>query len=123
MATGPLRWAMDRGIDQAQGGVFDEVDCHGNVLKESKRIWPVTEALKAVRFVQADQHCPSNLAPVSKRLFNLLFESYLRPETGTWTETLDRELHPLTDYHPATTIYHITMAARELAWIQERSAS
>jgi mannose-6-phosphate isomerase len=118
-AAGLLRWALDRGIDQARGGVFDEVDCQGKVLKESKRIWPLTEALKAARFAQADQHGPSDLALVSERLLNLLFENYLRPETGTWTETLDRELRPLTDYHPATTVYHITMAARELAWIQQ----
>jgi mannose-6-phosphate isomerase len=115
LAGGLTSWAVGRGIDSQYGGIFDELDRTGSVLKDTKRIWPVTEALKALRFVQASEVARSDTQFHFERLFDLLFDRYLRPASGTWTERLDRQLQPLTDFHPPTTIYHLTMAARELA--------
>ena len=46
-ANGLYRWAMNHGFDREHGGIYDELRRDGTVVKESKRIWPVTEALKA----------------------------------------------------------------------------
>lgn len=111
-----LRWATERGIDKEHGGVFDEVSRGGHVLKDTKRIWPITEALKGIHFASVDDS-----TRLSQGLSRILFAHYLRSYPGRWSEVLSRDLKPLMVHHPATTIYHIVMLARELRWL-ERSA-
>jgi mannose-6-phosphate isomerase len=111
-----LSWALMHGVDRQHGGLFDEVGPEGQLLKETKRIWPVCEALKALRLASAvTERGGLVLEQEADALVGLLFDRYFAPHNGTWVEVLDRDLSPRTDYLPSTTPYHIVMAARELA--------
>lgn len=117
-----LQWALHNGIDQIHGGIFDEVDRNRHVLKDSKRIWPTTEALKALRF--ASMRVPdAHLDTCYDGICELLLSRYFHIDSGTWTESLSRDLLPEVTYLPGTTLYHIVMAVRELQWLEDYKQS
>ncbi|MFT5114331.1 MAG: mannose/cellobiose epimerase-like protein (N-acyl-D-glucosamine 2-epimerase family) [Parasphingorhabdus sp.] len=92
-------------------GVADELDCKGNVLKSSMRIWAQTECLKAFSI-----HTQSTTAQVRRQtstaLLRLLFTRYLKLN-GDWVEHFGADGTALRNDLPATTGYHITMALSE----------
>ncbi|MEM7308274.1 MAG: AGE family epimerase/isomerase [Planctomycetota bacterium] len=114
-----LHWAVERGHDADAGGYFDEADRDGTPLKDSKRIWPITEALKA--FAAARRRLGDAWAAHQSATLGLLFERYLRGDTGGWNEVLRRDLSPEVDYLPATTLYHVMMGLRESLAIEAAS--
>ncbi len=116
-----LAWALARGTDREFGGVFDEVGPEGKVLKETKRIWPVCEAVKALRFASAVRGGLADLDREAEALGCLFWDHYLHATDGTWAEVLDRDLTPRTNYLPSTTLYHIVMMIRELEWLRSGS--
>jgi mannose-6-phosphate isomerase len=115
-----LEWAVGRVLEHPEGSTPDEVDAAGKVLTPTRRIWPVLEAVKAHAFAREMAWHVAGAAAAERRLWDLLFARYLREGTGTWTEVLDAELRPKVTDHPATTPYHIVMAARELEWLGRR---
>lgn len=117
-----LSWAIDQGTDPERGGIFDEVGPQGTALKETKRIWPVCEALKALAFRAPGSANTRRLEDQAQKLGDLLFDHYLTGP-GTWNEVLARDLTPATNYLPSTTLYHIVMCARELTWLERRAAT
>ncbi len=112
-----LSWAVRQSNAHAEGALWDEVDASGQVLKPSHRIWPVLEAVKALAFARAAGWNVEGAAEAESRLWDLLFQRFLRRGTGCWTEVLGADLSPANTEHPATTLYHIVMSARELAWL------
>jgi mannose-6-phosphate isomerase len=116
-----LDWAVAAGLDPEHGGLFDEVGPRGEVLKDTKRIWPVLEAVKGLGFASAYRGRTPERDRAAADLADLLFTCYLRPETGTWVEVLGRDLTTRSDALPGTTPYHIVMAARELNWLRGHS--
>jgi mannose-6-phosphate isomerase len=111
-----LRWALQHGVDRSYRGVYDEVARSGGVLKDTKRIWPVTEALKAVRFASAGGSTVDGLEPTYDDLESLVIDRYVDTAAGSWSEVLSRDLRPAVAFMPATTLYHLVMMVRELAW-------
>jgi mannose/cellobiose epimerase-like protein (N-acyl-D-glucosamine 2-epimerase family) len=104
-------WAMLHGFDAEQGGIYDEVDRSGAVLKASKRIWPLCECIKSVAARQRALPSVAGRRQLTQ-LLDLLFERYLKPD-GTWIEHFDRNWRPLVSELPGSTSYHIVLALAE----------
>ena len=87
------------GIDAEHGGVYDEVDVDGAVLRDSKRLWPQTEYLKALA-VRGD-------LDELRRALDWCWDRYVDPETGGWREQLRRDGTPSSTRMNATSVYHV----------------
>tara|TARA_Y100000310_G_scaffold345521_1_gene465951 strand:+ start:2580 stop:3719 length:1140 start_codon:yes stop_codon:yes gene_type:complete len=107
-----LEFALTHGVDHKNGGIFDEVDNVGNVVLETKRIWPVTEAIKACSSHYRLTKDKSYLNRMQDFL-DLLFSEYLDEQTGRWREHLTKDLHLYKDFMPSTTPYHLFLALSE----------
>jgi mannose/cellobiose epimerase-like protein (N-acyl-D-glucosamine 2-epimerase family) len=104
-------WATQHGFDNELGGIFDEVDRTGAVVKDSKRLWPLTECIKSnVALLQAT---PADAGRARLgALLDLLFERYLKQD-GTWIEHFDRAWRPTNTELAGSTSYHIVSALLE----------
>ncbi len=101
------------GTDPEHGGIHDQIDRAGAPLLTTRRIWPVTEAIKAhVARIEAGESVP---AGQPDRLIAHLFADFLRPERQGWIETMTREGAPLRITLPGSTPYHLFLAAAEAA--------
>ena len=106
-----FEWAERHGADTEAGGVFDVLDREGRVIKDSKRIWPQAERIKAHASrarVGAAKGERTSLVP----LVQFLFDKYLLADGG-WRESLGRTLEPVATVLPGTTPYHIFLALSE----------
>jgi len=122
-----LDWANDHGWDTRYGGIFDELSADGDVLTATKRIWPFTEALKAnAVMLEKDQAAENQyLKARMAEMIGVFSERYMQ-ERGFWTERLNEDLTPLTDFMPGTTPYHVyfgIMEAREILRARGKSKS
>ncbi len=99
--------ATRHGFDRDHGGIHDRVGRDGAPLLASRRIWPVTEAIKA--------HAVRGDAAGTARLIDHLFSDFLRPAATGWIETMTREGVPQQTTLPASTPYHLFLAAAEAA--------
>ncbi|MFI4988818.1 MAG: AGE family epimerase/isomerase, partial [Alphaproteobacteria bacterium] len=108
-------WAERYGVDRELGGVFDLLDREGRVVKDTKRIWPQAERIKAYA-LRARIALPSKERENARRtlvsLLEFLFARYLLADGG-WRESLDRTLIPRPTALPATTPYHLFLALSE----------
>jgi mannose/cellobiose epimerase-like protein (N-acyl-D-glucosamine 2-epimerase family) len=99
--------AYTHGVTE-DGVIFDEVRGDGTPIKKSARTWPLTEAAKA----QAVRLAHDPLA--SERLaaaLDGLHDRYLAPvSAGLWHDHFAEDGTLLTDYAPASTLYHIAMS-------------
>jgi mannose/cellobiose epimerase-like protein (N-acyl-D-glucosamine 2-epimerase family) len=97
----------------APGGlIYDEVFADGQVAKCSHRLWPHTEAIKAA----AVRHCDGDAQALgdARRMAALLHEHFLdRPFVGGWTDQISSTGEALVDYVPASSLYHLFLAAAE----------
>ena len=101
------------GYDPVHGGLHDQIGRDGAALQTTRRIWPVTEAIKA-QLAQIEAGRPV-AAGQPQRLIGHLFTQFLRPQAGGWIETVSRDGTPLQTTLPGSTPYHIMMAAAEIA--------
>jgi mannose-6-phosphate isomerase len=108
-----LDWAERHGVDPQHGGIYDQVDVEGRVTSDRKRIWPVGECIKAWGWRAATTGAPQDYAAL-ERWIAFLLRHYL-VGAGRWHEFLRRDLTPDSDYLPATTPYHVAMAALKAA--------
>jgi mannose-6-phosphate isomerase len=107
-------FGLRHGLDPVHGGVFDAVTGDGAILRDTKRIWPLTEYIKA-EAVRMNSAGPSESERAYKALIgalDFLFAHYLLPNGG-WRERLTRDLVCYDDRMPATTPYHIYLALIE----------
>lgn len=98
-------WGCRYGYDSDYGGIFDEQRRDGTVLTETKRVWPLCEAIKAHRVMRAWQEKRALLyLDQTKKIFK---KRYLRKDAG-WNESWNRDFTALTvDYLPGTSVYHL----------------
>lgn len=108
-----VAWADAHGVDPQHGGIYDELDTEGRVISDRKRIWPLTECIKAQAMRAIDTAEPAAFAALDRRIA-FLTQHYLTPGGG-WREFLRRDLTPDSDYLPATTPYHLATAALKVA--------
>ncbi len=102
--------AITYGFDP-RGGIFNQIDAQsGQVIDAEKRIWPMTEYLKALCTHKADD--PETINALENTLAFLL--SHYFKKDGTWNEYLDAhnqaKAHPL----PGTSSYHIFLGLIEV---------
>jgi mannose-6-phosphate isomerase len=94
----------------AEGFIVDELSPDLVPLKTSRRVWPHTEAIKAAAtrhaLGDADAHgfAESMAAGLLSHFLN-------RPFPGGWVDHLNANGVPLVDYVPASSLYHLTLAA------------
>jgi mannose-6-phosphate isomerase len=105
-------FARRHGVD-ADGLVFDALERSGRVARDSKRLWPQTEHLKALAARGEAGPLCETLARVSA--------AYVDPLTGAWREQLDRAGRLTSQAFNATSVYHVVLALREAAQALEAS--
>lgn len=111
-------FGVQHGVDTTFGGVYDEVDQQGNILKDTKRTWPLTEFIKAWVARLEVSGSDVDRAGLSKAL-DTLFTYYLMPD-GRWREHLAKDLLTITnDRMPGSTSYHILLALAEALRVLE----
>jgi mannose-6-phosphate isomerase len=105
-------YGLRHGLD-ARGFAIDECDRHGRQVRRSRRAWPQTELIKAYlnKAAQGEAAC----AEAAGRLTLDFLGSYLTTEVpGLWMDQFDAEGRGMTDAAPASTLYHVAVAFREL---------
>ena len=92
--------------------IFDEVTASGAVRTPSHRLWPHTEAIKAAATMRrAGQPGARDLADRSAAV---LLDTFVdRPFAGGWIDHVDAAFQPRVDYVPASSLYHLFLAAAE----------
>ncbi|WP_426417277.1 AGE family epimerase/isomerase [Aestuariirhabdus sp. LZHN29] len=105
------RWAEVHGLDTQLGGIYNEVSRSGEPVDTSKRIWPVTECIKARAIRYQLQGEPQDLCNLYKQL-DYLFAHYLQPD-GRWHEYLQRDNQPHPYDLPGSTGYHLFLGLME----------
>jgi mannose/cellobiose epimerase-like protein (N-acyl-D-glucosamine 2-epimerase family) len=105
-------WADRWGLDPGAGGIYDMVDTGGNVVSNRKRIWPVTECIKAL-VTLTRINCGEQSYETLAHWIKFIGEKYCTAD-GTWHEYLNQGLKPDCDYMPLSTPYHVGMAALEV---------
>lgn len=105
------RTARRNGLAE-DGMIFDEVNSDMSVLKRSHRIWPHTEAAKAAvaRWEMGDDASPRFAAAMIDALRTTFLD---KPFVGGWIDHISAEGGPLVDYAPASSLYHLFLAAAE----------
>ncbi|MDO6413655.1 AGE family epimerase/isomerase [Sphingomonas sp. BIUV-7] len=92
--------------------ILDEVDTAMLPVKCSHRVWPHTEAIKAA--VARHERGDRSAAAFADRMAGRLLQHFLdRPFAGGWLDHLDRGGRALVDYVPASSLYHLFLAATE----------
>ncbi len=101
--------ACEYGFDP-KGGIYNQIHAEtGLPLDLEKRIWPLTEYLKAL--CAHLPNCPSTQKKVVKTL-EFFFRHYLKKD-GSWDEYLDKNNQPKPHPLPGTTSYHIFLGLIE----------
>lgn len=94
----------------ANGLIVDELSPDLVPLKRSHRVWPHTEAIKAA----AARHAAGDAAArgFAEQMAAGLMRTFLdRPFTGGWIDHIAADGAPLVDYVPASSLYHLVLAA------------
>lgn len=88
----------------------------GRVVAHSTRIWPQTELLRLL--CQRRDGLEGGEDGLLASLSSLFFARYAPARlAGGWIDQLDAGLVPTVDYMPASSLYHIYGAAREMACV------
>jgi len=99
--------ARQQGV-AANGLLVDEISPDGIILKPSHRAWPHSEAIKAAA-------TRNDSAFADKMAAGLMRHFLDRPFAGGWTDHIAADGTPLVDYVPASTLYHLVLAAKVAA--------
>ena len=105
---------LDKAIGSgcAAGGlIHDQVDASGRVVRAAHRLWPHCEAIKAAA-AGDDGLRDAAAARRGETAADALFTAFLdRPFTGGWIDQIAADRAPLVDYVPASSLYHLFLAA------------
>ena len=126
--------ATGHDVDHFVEGLYSHADCHGfdedglivdEVLVEgghhrrSRRIWPLTEAIKA-NLREAGRGRAGSAAKAAT-LTTLLRERFLLSDpAGGWVDRLDGKGRCASEFMPASTLYHLVGALEEWGCFQSR---
>ena len=111
------RYGFDR-----TGLIVDELLVDGSHHAPSRRIWPIAEAIKA-NLVEARLGRPQSEDKAAS-LAVLLRDRFLASEAaGGWHDRLDHNGMCLSEFMPASTLYHVVSAIDELDQFASRPPS
>jgi mannose-6-phosphate isomerase len=105
-------FAVRHGLDRQRLAV-DECDRQGRQVRRSRRAWPQTELIKAhiCRSRQGLAGADAAAADAAQAFMDI----YLATEVpGLWMDQFDAAGRGMTDAAPASTLYHVVVAFREL---------
>lgn len=88
----------------------DEEDVHGNVRRDTKRLWIQTEVVKC-HLAQAERGI-SGAADMAAAAIEGLFQYYLNVD-GSWVDQIDANYQPIAKTIPVSTFYHVICMAAE----------
>ncbi len=111
-AGAPLGFGLAGGIDPRDGLAFDAIGPDLHPRETSKRLWPQTELLKALLAGLAARPGPARAARID-RVCRTVTARY-RSAWGLWHDRLDPSGAPIAAPAPASTLYHLFVAATEL---------
>ncbi len=101
--------AISYGIDREKGLVRSIVKESGAVVSGASRVWPQTEAIRALcREDAAGKSWPNLVGTITERLFRAHLPSHLN---GGWIDQIDEDGRPMVKFMPASSLYHIVGAA------------
>jgi mannose-6-phosphate isomerase len=110
-------FAIRNGVD-GQGFAIDECDPHGRQIRQSRRAWPQTELIKA--YINKAREGLPGAADAAAKLTVDVLDTYLATDVpGLWMDQFDVEGKGMTEFVPASTLYHIVVAFRELLLFAE----
>ena len=105
-------FALRHGLDE-NGFAIDECDPLGRQVRRSRRAWPQTELIKA--YVNKARQGSPAAAESAARLTHKVLDSYLATDVpGLWMDQFDADGRGMTEFVPASTLYHLVVAFREL---------
>lgn len=107
-----LAWADTHGVDAKHGGIYGHIDYEGAIVDDRKRIWPVTECIKAYATLARQTRDMAAYASLTNWI-GFITQTYFTG-AGGWHEFVRRDLVPDSDFMPSSTPYHIAMAALEV---------
>ena len=109
--TSTLYDFADRHGWDREGFIVDAVDVSGRLIDGSRRTWPHTEGLKAniVEGKRGRMGCDRRAAQCVSRLLQFIG----RPIHGGWVDRLSADGAYLSDFIPASTLYHVFCAVTE----------
>lgn len=97
-------FACRHGYDPQYDGIFDACDPEGNPLIKTKRIWVLSEAIRAHRVMRDHD---KRAVPLLEQTKTLLNTRYLCTN-GAWVESWTRDFKTkAVDDLPATSVYHL----------------
>lgn len=97
--------ASIHGVDHVLGGVFNEIGKNLNVINSDKRIWALTESIRA-HSILAIYYEDNKQIDMAVKLLDI-FNSFYLQKSGRWTEVCKQDYSAKIDYMPGTTTYHI----------------
>ena len=100
----------------SNGGIYNQIDGnHYQAIDKEKRIWPITEYLKAITVIPIGKE--EKIDRLTKALD--FMQCHYLLENGRWNEYLD-EHNQAKDYPlPGTSSYHIFLGLTEvITWAQ-----
>ena len=110
-------YALRHGLD-AQGFAIDECDRRGRQVRTSRRAWPQTELIKA--YLNRARGVDAAEAEAAGRLTLNFLSTYLATEVrGLWMDQFDADGRGMAEAAPASTLYHVVVAFRELLLFAE----
>ena len=102
-----LRWS-----DPATGFLVDEASRKGPIVRASRRLWPQTELAKA--WLGAAEAGRAGAADQARRVLAALARHYLdKPFAGGWIDQFDATGASMSNFVPASTLYHLFCAIAE----------
>ncbi|MCG8543331.1 MAG: AGE family epimerase/isomerase [Alphaproteobacteria bacterium] len=114
LAAALYDFAVANGTDPGTGQILDAVDCDGAPHDGNRRLWPQTEALKA-HIAQAESTGDAAAIDRIEQQADALFAGYLENSPpGSWREHLAADGSAMVTTYPASSLYHLTLAAAEL---------
>ncbi|MFT2110223.1 AGE family epimerase/isomerase [Marinomonas sp. 2405UD68-3] len=119
LANALWKKAITYGLDP-KGGIYNQIHAQTNqVIDKEKRIWPLTEYLKAL--CVHINHKKTQEEHVKEAL-SLAFTHYFHPD-GHWNEFLDENNHAKEHPLPGTSSYHIFLGLWEVIHWSDQAQS
>jgi len=93
------------------GLIRDQLGSDGRVIKGTHRLWPHCEAIKAATAGPRGLRDPVAAALAETAASALLDHFVGRPFSGGWTDQIGADGRAIVDYVPASSLYHLFLAA------------
>lgn len=104
-----MAFAIRHGMDRTENGVFAAFDAttpDGEILSETKRFWPQTEAIRAFA-VMHERTGDRDAATIVWTLLATLFAHYMTPASGVLRDGLSRDGSTVDPFSPSSSLYHL----------------